>query len=306
MSYLESPAPAALECAAQGIEIVIEERPAALELDGFTVGRLLPLRRRRMVGPFIFFDHMGPAELVPGGGMDVRPHPHIGLATVTYLFEGEILHRDSLGFTQPIRPGEINWMTAGRGIAHSERTPPGVRATGSRLHGLQLWVALPDEQEEIEPSFDHYAADVIPEIDVDRTRVRLLAGTGWGARSPVRTYSPQVYAEMKLDAGRVLPLPREHPELAVFVLRGALTCGAEEFAPGRLIVLEDGALPELRARSESHVLLLGGSPVGKRHIWWNFVSSSKERIEQAKRDWKEGRFGKIPGDEVEFVPLPER
>jgi redox-sensitive bicupin YhaK (pirin superfamily) len=276
--------------------LVIPERPAALELDGFTVGRLLPFRRRQMVGPFIFFDHMGPAELVPGGGMDVRPHPHIGLATVTYLFEGEIVHRDSLGFTQPIRPGEINWMTAGRGIAHSERTAPELRATGSRLHGIQLWVALPKAFEEIEPTFDHYPADVIPETEIDGTPIRLLAGTGWGMVSPVQTYSPLVYAEARVSAGRSLALPDEYPELSIFLVEGR-----------RLLVFDDGSRPHFEAAEDSHILILGGAPLeGPRHIWWNFVSSSKERIDQAKRDWKEGRFAKIPGDDVEFVPLPER
>ena len=273
--------------------LIIPARPAALELDGPTVGRVLPYVRRRMVGPFIFFDHMGPATFEAGRGMDVRPHPHIGLATVTYLFEGEINHRDSLGYLQPIRPGEVNWMTAGRGIAHSERTPDELRATGSTLHGIQLWVALPDEHEEREPSFEHYDASAIPEFDVEGVRVRLIAGTGWGRTSPVITYSPLVYAEMHVAAGTAVPLPPEHGELAAYIVED-----------GNLHVFEDGTRPAFRLDKDAHVMLIGGDPVGKRHIWWNFVSSSKERIEQAKRDWTDGAFGKVAGDEEEFVPLP--
>lgn len=283
-----------------GIDLLIPSRPAALELDGPTVGRVLPYVRRRMVGPFIFFDHMGPASFEPGRGMDVRPHPHIGLATVTYLFQGEITHRDSLGVVQTIRPGEVNWMTAGRGIAHSERTPEALRATGSHLHGIQLWVALPEEHEEREPSFEHYAATAIPSFDVDGTTVRLIAGSGWGRTSPVVTFSPLVYAEMHVDRGEVLPLCDEHRELSAYVVEGAL----EDLPSRRLIVFKDHARPVLRAAKRSHVMLLGGDPVGKRHIWWNFVSSSRARIEQAKSDWSEGRFAKVTGDELEFVPLP--
>jgi redox-sensitive bicupin YhaK (pirin superfamily) len=219
---------------------------------------------------------------------------------VTYLFEGEINHRDSIGVFQPIRPGEVNWMTAGRGIAHSERTPDELRVTGSHLHGIQLWVALPDEQEEREPSFDHYGADAIPQFDVDGTTVRLVAGTGWGRKSPVLTFSPLVYAEVHVAEGDTLPLCDEHRELAAYVVDGAL----EELPPRQLIVFKDGERPTLRATKPSHVMLIGGDPIGKRHIWWNFVSSSKERIEEAKRDWREGRFAKVAGDEVEYVPLP--
>jgi redox-sensitive bicupin YhaK (pirin superfamily) len=275
------------------VTLIIPARPAALELDGPTVGRVLPYVRRRMVGPFIFFDHMGPASFEAGRGMDVRPHPHIGLATVTYLFEGEINHRDSLGYLQPIRPGEVNWMTAGRGIAHSERTPDELRVTGSALHGIQLWVALPDEHEEREPSFEHYDADAIPEFDVDGVRVRLIAGTGWGRTSPVVTYSPLVYAELRVAAGTPVPLPPEHGELAAYIVED-----------GNLHVFDDGTRPAFRLDKDAHVMLIGGDAVGKRHIWWNFVSSSKERIERAKRDWRGGVFGKVVGDEVEFVPLP--
>ncbi|HYO78344.1 MAG TPA: pirin family protein [Thermoanaerobaculia bacterium] len=282
--------------------LIIPSRPAALELDGPTVGRVLPYVRRRMVGPFIFFDHMGPATFAAGRGMDVRPHPHIGLATVTYLFEGVIDHRDSLGVFQPIRPGEVNWMTAGRGIAHSERTPDALRATETRLHGIQLWVALPEEHEEREPSFDHYDAEAIPQFDVEGTNVRLIAGNGWDRSSPVITFSPLVYAELQVPAGATLPLPDEHQELAAFIVDGALTVEEQRVEAGNLIVLDER--PPVRAESAAHVMLIGGAPLGKRHIWWNFVSSSRERIEQAKRDWREGRFAKVAGDEVEFVPLP--
>lgn len=273
---------------------ILEPRAAALELDGMMVGRILPSVRRRMVGPFIFFDVMGPAEFAPGKGLDVRPHPHIGLATVTYLFEGEIVHRDSLGYTQPIRPGEINWMTAGRGIAHSERTSAEVRARGARIHGIQLWVALPDEAEETEPSFDHYDAEVMPERTVDGARVRLLAGSAYGMTSPVKTFSPMVYAEIDLRPGATLALPAEYPELAIY-----------EVETNRMVLFDEGTesfTPEIA----THLMLVGGTAVGRRHIWWNFVSSARERIEQAKRDWREGKFGKVVEDEVEFVELPER
>ncbi|HEY0159178.1 MAG TPA: pirin family protein [Thermoanaerobaculia bacterium] len=273
--------------------LIIPARPAALELDGPTVGRVLPFVRRRMVGPFIFFDHMGPASFEAGRGMDVRPHPHIGLATVTYLFEGEIDHRDSLGYLQTIRPGEVNWMTAGRGIAHSERTPDALRATGSTLHGIQLWVALPDEHEEREPSFEHYDAAEIPELEVDGVRIRLIAGTGWGRTSPVVTCSPLVYAELHVSAGTSVPLPPEHRELAAYIVED-----------GNLHVFDDGTRPAFHLDKDAHVMLIGGDPIGKRHIWWNFVSSSKERIEQAKRDWARGAFPKVVGDEVEYVEMP--
>jgi len=273
--------------------LVIPARPAALELDGPTVGRVLPYVRRRMVGPFIFFDHMGPATFEPGRGMDVRPHPHIGLATVTYLFEGEIVHRDSLGYLQPIRPGEVNWMTAGRGIAHSERTSEELRERGSHLHGIQLWVALPEEHEECDPSFTHYDAEEIPSFDLDGIRVRLIAGSAWGRTSPVVTYSPLVYAELHVRAGDAVPLPAEHRELAIYLV-----------GDGTMHVLDDDTRPEFRVEKDAHVMLIGGDPIGKRHIWWNFVSSSKARIEQAKDDWRAGRFEKVAGDEVEFVPLP--
>jgi redox-sensitive bicupin YhaK (pirin superfamily) len=286
------------------ISTVIDARPR--DLGGFTVGRLLPSAARRLVGPFIFFDHMGPADLAPGKGVDVRPHPHIGLATVTYLFDGEIVHRDSLGNEQPIRPGEINWMTAGRGIVHSERTGPELRRTSSTMNGLQLWVALPLAHEEAAPEFHHHRADTLPDLEISGARIRVLAGSAYGEKSPVRVHSPLFCVDVAMPAGCELPLPREHEERAVYVVDGAIGCGAERAERGRMLVFTPGADIRLRAERHARVALVGGAPLdGDRHIYWNFVSSSKERIERAKHDWKEGRFFKVPGDEVEFIPLPE-
>ncbi|PYS94431.1 MAG: hypothetical protein DMF50_12520 [Acidobacteria bacterium] len=276
------------------------------DVGGYAVRRLLPSRARRLVGPFIFFDHMGPAVFAPGEGIDVPPHPHIGLATVTYLFEGELLHRDSLGSQQLIRPGDINWMTAGRGIVHSERTTPERRRQGSRLHALQLWVALPMALEESEPSFVHHPGATLPELNVAGARLRVLAGTAYGVTSPVRASSPLFYVDAAMPAGSELTLPSEHEERAVYVIDGALGCGAERAEAGRMLVFAPEAKVVVRAEPATRVVLVGGAPLeGGRHIFWNFVSSSRERIEQAKRDWKEGRYPKVPGDEVEFSPLPE-
>jgi redox-sensitive bicupin YhaK (pirin superfamily) len=286
------------------IDTIIDARPR--DVDAFRVRRLLPSRARRLIGPFIFFDHMGPAELAPGDGLDVRPHPHIGLATVTYLFEGEIVHRDSLGSNQPIRPGEINWMTAGRGIVHSERTGSELRRVGSKVHGLQLWVALPLAHEGVAPAFHHHSADALPALDREGARIRVLAGSAYGVESPVHTLSPVFYVDIAMPAGCELEVPRDPEERAAYVVEGAIDCGAERAEPGRMLVFTPGAELMLVAASDSRLVLVGGTPLdGKRHIWWNFVSSSKDRIERAKRDWKEGRFPKVPGDEVEFVPLPE-
>jgi len=305
MSILPSTDPACSSCpSTPAIATIIDARPR--DIEGFRVRRLLPSAARRLVGPFIFLDHMGPAVLAPGEGMDVRPHPHIGLATVTYLFEGEIVHRDSLGSHQTIRPGEINWMTAGRGIAHSERTGPELRRTGSRMNGLQIWMALPLAHEESEPRFHHHPAPTLPAFEEGGASIRVLAGSAFGRTSPVRTFSPLFYLDVAMPAGGELPLPREHEERAAYVVEGAITCGVERAEPGRMLVFTPGADARLRAEIDTRLVLLGGAPIdGKRHIWWNFVSSSKERIEQAKRDWKERRFPKIPGDEVEYVPLPE-
>ena len=277
-------------------------------VDGFKVRRVLPSARRRMVGPFIFLDQMGPEILGAGRGLDVAPHPHIGLATVTYLFKGELLHRDSLGTVQPIRPGEVNWMTAGRGIAHSERTPREMRAAGSDLFGIQSWVALPLRHEEDAPAFAHHDAAELPFIEGEGKRVRLIAGSLYGARSPVETLSKMFYADAELEGGARLPVPTEHEERAAYVVEGQITLSGDggTFGAGQLLVFKPGAEVTLEApeSSTARVMLLGGEPMeGRRHIWWNFVSSSPERIEQAKEDWKAGRFAPVP-EETEFIPLP--
>jgi redox-sensitive bicupin YhaK (pirin superfamily) len=277
-------------------------------IDGFAVARLLPAAERRMVGPFIFFDHFGPATLPPGQAFDVRPHPHINLATVTYLFQGGMFHRDSLGSQQRIDPGAINWMTAGRGIVHSERTPPDLRASGSEAHGLQLWVALPRAAEECEPSFRHYPAESLPSVIVDGVAVRVLVGSAFGISSPVAVLSPTIYAEIRLPAGGRLELTDDHEQRGIYVVDGAITTAGVRADRRQLIVFRRGGRPVLRAPGGgAHLVLIGGEPLdGPRHIWWNFVSSSKERIEQAKADWKAMRIGTIPGDDREFIPLPEK
>ncbi len=286
------------------VETVIDARPR--DLGGFEVRRILPSAARRMVGPFTFFDQMGAAVFAPGAGIDVRPHPHIGLATVTYLFEGELLHRDSLGSHQPIRPGDINWMTAGRGIVHSERTPPEQRQIGSRLHGLQLWVALPLEHEEAAPSFRHYPRSTLPARDSGGVQLRVLAGSAYGMTAPVEVLSPLFYVDADMPADSEIALTSEHEERAVYVVDGALRCGAAPAEAGRMLVFAKEANVTLRAERATRIVLLGGAPLeGKRYIDWNFVSSSKERLEQAKQDWKEGRFPRVPGDDVEFIPLPD-
>ena len=290
--------------AAGQVALVIE--PRARDLGGFSVRRILPVARRRMVGPFVFFDHMGPAAFPAGEGIDVRPHPHIGLATVTYLFEGEILHRDSLGIVQPIRPGAVNWMTAGRGIVHSERSGPEERARDARLHGIQSWVALPRGDEETAPAFHHHPAETLPVVERDGAHMTLIAGTAYGANSPVATFSPTFYLDAVLEAGAAIDLPAEHEERAVYVVEGGVTLAGEDLAAGRMAVLAPGGAPRITAKEASRLMLLGGAPMdGRRTIWWNFVSSSKDRIEQAKADWTAGRFPEVPG-ETEFIPLPER
>lgn len=283
--------------------------PRTRDLGGFEVRRALPSVERRLVGPFIFFDQMGPALLRAGHGLDVRPHPHVCLATVTYLFEGEILHRDSLGMVQPIRPGEVNWMTAGRGIAHSERTPPEVRQGDSRLFGIQSWVALPKKNEDVAPGFAHHDAGELPVLEGEGKRVRLIAGSLYGARSPVQVFSDMFYADVSLERGARLAVPVEHEERAAYVVGGSITLEGEggSYEAGQLLVFRPGAVITLRASDSApaRVMLLGGEPMdGPRHIWWNFVSSSRERLEQAKADWREGRFAPVPG-ETEFIPLPE-
>ena len=279
--------------------------PRARDLGGFEVRRALPSAKRQMVGPFIFFDQMGPAEFLTGKGLDVRPHPHIGLATVTYLFAGEVMHRDSLGTLQPIRPGEVNWMTAGRGIAHSERTAPEMRARGAKLFGIQTWVALPRHAEEAAPGFAHHGREALPVLAGEGKEVRIIVGSLYGERSPVDTFSETFYADASLEPGTSLPLPAEHEERAVYVLQGTIEIAGDRFEAGQFLVFRPGDAIAIRATSRARLLLLGGATMdGPRHIWWNFVSSSKERIEQAKADWKNGRFASVPGDD-EFIPLPE-
>lgn len=284
------------------IELVIDARRK--DLGGFEVGRILPFARRRMVGPFVFLDHMGPATLAPGGGLDVRPHPHIGLSTVTYLFEGEILHRDSLGYTQPIRPGEVNWMTAGRGIVHSERSDAAFRVHGGPMHGMQAWVALPERDEETDPAFHHQDAQQLPVFEGDGAWGRLIAGSAFGKTAPTRVFSPLFYVHWELTPGSSPPLPSDHEERALYVVRGQLEVDGHLMAAGQMLVLGPGQPPRMIARTEATVMALGGAPLGHRYIWWNLVSSRAERIEQAKADWAAGRMTLPPGDDQEFIPLP--
>ncbi len=280
--------------------------PRTVDLGDFQVHRALPSAQSRMVGPFIFFDHFGPAVFRSGSGIDVRPHPHIGLATVTYLLEGEIVHRDSLGTDMPIRPGAVNWMTAGRGIVHSERSGADWRAAGGPLHGLQLWVALPHAEEETAPAFAHTAASDLPELVQDGMTLRVIAGRLHGLRSPVATLWETIFAEMRLTAGTMAPIDPDHEERALFVLSGEIEVGGDTHGPERLLVLRPGDRVTVRAVRDAHIVLVGGAAMdGPRHIWWNFVSSRKERIEAAKADWKTGRFDVVPGDTAEFIPLPE-
>jgi redox-sensitive bicupin YhaK (pirin superfamily) len=282
--------------------------PRARDLGGFEVRRALPSHARQMIGPFVFFDQMGPAEFRSGQGIDVRPHPHINLATVTYLFDGEIIHRDSLGTMQSIRPGAVNWMTAGRGIVHSERTSPELKARGSRLFGLQTWVALPAADEETEPSFAHYDATALPVLDAEGKQVRLVVGEAWGLRSPVKTLSDTIYADVVLNPGAVLPLDATHEERGVYVVAGTVDIAGDRFPSGQLLVFRpfDAMTVRNPEKEAACIVVIGGETMdGPRHIWWNFVSSRPERIEQAKADWKFGRFDPVPGDTEEFIPLPD-
>ncbi len=279
-------------------------KPSERDLGEFTVRRVLPARARRMVGPFVFFDHMGPTEFPPGKGIAVRPHPHIGLATITYLFEGVIMHRDSLGFVQPIQAGAVNLMTAGRGIVHSERAGDDLDET-SKLHGIQSWMALPVDEEEREPAFVHYPAAELPELDMEGSTVRIIMGECFGERSPVITYSDTLYMECVIPAGLEITIPGDSPELAAYVVSGVVSLSDDEFADGVMLVARQGQPLDIRAVEDSRLMIIGGEPLGERHVWWNFVSSSRERIEQAKDDWREGRFAPVPGDD-EFIPLPDR
>jgi redox-sensitive bicupin YhaK (pirin superfamily) len=279
--------------------------PRVRDLGGFAVRRALPHGKRQMVGPFIFFDHFGPVQFVAGQGMDVRPHPHIGLATVTYLFDGVILHRDSEGHIQEIVPGAMNLMTAGRGIAHSERTPPTARQTGQKLLGLQSWIALPKDKEEVMPSFQHFDADSLPLITENGSRARVIAGKAFGKSAEAGTHSDWFYAEVQLAAGSSAPLDPDYEERAVYLVEGDIEVAGDRFSAPCLLIFRLGDRITLRAATPARMMLLGGTAMeGPRYIWWNFVSSSNERIEQAKEDWKRGRFAAVP-DETEFIPLPE-
>ena len=279
--------------------------PRARDLGGFEVRRALPASERQMVGPFIFLDQMGPTEFITGSGIEVRPHPHIGLATVTYLFDGEILHRDSLGSLQAIRPGEVNWMTAGRGIVHSERTDPAIRTRGSRLFGLQTWVALPKAHEETTPAFSHHGVEDLPTEEGEGLSVRLVVGELFGKRAPVTTFSAMFYADASLAAGARLALDTTYEDRSLYVVSGKIQVAGVDYPAGQLLVFKPGVALTVQALEAARVMLLGGEPMdGPRHIWWNFVSSSAERIEQAKAEWRAGGFPTVPGDEQEFIPLP--
>lgn len=277
--------------------------PRDRDLGGFSVRRLLPDETVKAVGPFVFFDHLGPASFPPGQGIDVRPHPHIGLATVSYLFEGEILHRDSLGHVQTIRPGEINWMTAGRGIAHSERTPPDQRAAGHTVHALQLWVALPEEFEETAPEFCHYAAEQLPTLKQPGLTIRVMIGEAFGMISPVATFSSTLYVEIQAEKGAVLSLPDGLGEVGVYVVAGALLAGDRPLPAHTLAVFDPVPGITLTATEKSRMVLIGGRALGKRTVWWNLVATRRELIERAKAKWRAGLFPPIPG-ETEFIPLP--
>ena len=285
------------------IELVIDQRRK--DLGGFEVGRVLPWARRRMVGPFIFFDHMGPADFPAGlsRAVDVRPHPHIGLSTITYLFEGEIMHRDSLGTVQPIRAGEVNWMTAGRGITHSERFEK-ARLQGDRLHGIQAWVALPDDAEETAPAFSHHAMQDQPLYEDRGITGRLVAGEAFGVRAAVQTHSPMFYSHWALQQGAVAGVPAQYAERAAYVATGQVEIEGRSFSAGQMVVLAAGGTVAVRALAPSTVMLIGGEPVGERFLEWNFVSSSRERIAQAKADWRAGRMKLPEADDAEFIPLP--
>lgn len=279
-------------------------RPRDVDLGGFVVRRSLPAIGVHAVGPWVFFDHMGPATFPPGKGVDVIPHPHINLATVTYLFDGEIVHRDSIKSVQTITPGAVNLMVAARGIVHSERTGPELRATGHRMNGLQLWCALPEGVEEIEPTFYHYPAQDLPRTTIDGAELRVMIGSAYGLCSPVKTYSPTLYAEAEVPKGGNLLLPKDAEQRAVYLVSGRLRMQDTDLPSRCMTVFDPGGEVRLVAQEDSRIAIVGGATLGKRYMWWNFVSSRKERIEQAKTDWKEGRFGGVPG-ETDFHPLPE-
>ena len=287
------------------LELIVVPRVRDLG-DGFTVRRALPHSKRQMIGPFIFFDQMGPVQLVAGRGFDVRPHPHIGLATVTYLFDGRVTHRDSEGNDLDITPGAMNLMTAGQGIVHSERSPAGMRAAGGGMFGIQSWIALPQAHEEMAPRFEHFDAAVLPSVEDKGMRARVIAGTAFGQKSPVGMVSEWFYAEVLLEAGASAPLDADHEERAIYVAEGEVDVAGDKFAGPQLLVFRPGDRITVKATRLSRLMFLGGAALeGHRYIWWNFVSSRKERIEQAKEEWKSGKFGLIPGDDKEFIPLPD-
>jgi redox-sensitive bicupin YhaK (pirin superfamily) len=280
--------------------------PVTHDLGDFKVHRTLPAKARTMVGPFIFVDQFGPAHFDIGKGMDVRPHPHINLSTVTYLFEGAIDHRDSIGTFATIRPGAINLMTAGKGIVHSERTPPAERAAGSPISGMQTWLALPDGKEEIDPAFEHVAADDLPLVEDAGVSARVIMGSLWGVTAPVTQHAHTIYADILMKAGAMIPIAAEADERAVLVAMGAAELDGQALEPHSLYVLAPGQAMTLRAKTDARVMLLGGEAfTTPRHVWWNFVSSSRDRINQAKADWKAGAFPSVPGDDKEWIPIPE-
>ncbi len=280
--------------------------PVTHDLGGFKVHRTLPAKERTMVGPFLFFDQMGPAQLPPGAGVDVRPHPHINLATVTWLFEGAFEHRDSLGTVQTIHPGAVNLMTAGKGIAHSERSPLAARAAGPALAGIQTWLALPEAEEEMDPAFEHVAAEALPVIESGGARATLIMGELWGARAPTTTYAGTIYADVLLGPGAAVPVDAEADERAVYLVEGDATLDGLPLEPRRLYVLRPGVAATLRSEHGGRAMLAGGEAfAAPRHVWWNFVSSRRDRIAQAKEDWRAGRFPAIPGDDAEHIPIPD-
>ena len=287
------------------LDLVIEGRRKDLG-GGLEVGRVLPFHSRRMVGPFIFLDHMGPVDFREGDGIDVRPHPHIGLSTVTYLFDGEIHHRDSLGVSQLIRPGAVNWMTAGAGIVHSERTDPPRRQAGGSMHGIQSWVALPESDEETAPAFAHYSVEQLPEFDEGGVWARLIAGSAYGLTNGVKTHSPLFYLHAELAEGARLALPAGHAERAAYIVSGTVEHDGARHAGGRMLVFAPGGEPVVTAQDgPARLMLLGGEKIGERLIWWNFVSSRRDRLAQAKQDWQAGRMALPPEDNAEFIPAPE-
>lgn len=303
MSWQENNDAACENNSCSGIKTVI--RPKAKDIGGFEVRRALPSIEARTVGPFIFFDQMGPAVFGEGEGIDVRPHPHIGLSTLTWLVEGEIMHRDSLGYAQPIRPGEVNWMTAGNGIVHSERTPDDVRARGHALLGLQVWMALPEDSQEIDPSFQHYGADSLTSVTLDGCTITVVAGDAFGAQSPVAVYSRTLYADIQMDAGASLTVPAHHEERAIYVIKGSVKLGEEKFDEATMIVLREGEEVPTTSPGGAHVALIGGDKLKKpRRLFWNFAHTDIAKIDEAKQRWKDSGFDPVPGED-EFIPLPE-